>query len=83
MHLFLMGVTTLYVVKGGMFSVVFTEVIQYGILTISSIAIGIIAMYNVSPEMIRSVIPDGWTSIFFGGNLNLDWSTVSSQLQQK
>ena len=81
--LILMAVTTLYVVKGGMFSVVFTEVIQYGILTISSIAIGIIAMYHVSPEMIRSVIPDGWTSLFFGSNLNLDWSTVSSSVATK
>lgn len=81
--LILMGVTTLYVVKGGMFSVVFTEVIQYGILTISSIAIGIIAMYNVSPEMIRSVIPDGWTNLFFSGSLNLDWSTVSSAAATK
>jgi solute:Na+ symporter, SSS family len=81
--LILMAITTLYVVKGGMFSVVFTEVIQYGILTISSIAIGIIAMYNVSPEMIRSVIPDGWTSVFFGSSLNLDWSTVSSSMATK
>ena len=81
--LILMAVTTLYVVKGGMFSVVFTEVIQYGILTISSIAIGIIAMYHVSPEMIRSVVPDGWTSLFFGGNLNLDWSTVNSAVATK
>ena len=81
--LILMGVTTLYVVKGGMFSVVFTEVIQYGILTISSIAIGIIAMYNISPEMIRSVVPNGWTNMFFSGNLNLDWSAVSSTVATK
>lgn len=81
--LILMAITTIYVVKGGMFSVVFTEVIQYGILTVSSIAIGIIAMYNVSPEMIRSVIPEGWTSIFFGSGLNLDWATVSSTLATK
>ncbi|MBI1933114.1 MAG: Na+:solute symporter [Ignavibacteriales bacterium] len=81
--LILMAITTLYVVKGGMFSVVFTEVIQYGILTVSSIAIGIIAMYNVSPEMIRSVIPNGWTNIFFDSGLNLDWSTVTSSLATK
>ncbi|HVO74050.1 MAG TPA: sodium:solute symporter family protein [Ignavibacteriaceae bacterium] len=76
--LILMGITTIYVVKGGMFSVVFTEVIQYGILTISSIAIGIIAMYNVSPGMINNVIPAGWKNIFFGANLNLDWSSITS-----
>ena len=55
--LILMGITTVYVVKGGMFSVVITEVLQYGILTISSIAIGIIAMYNVSPETIPQKYP--------------------------
>jgi SSS family solute:Na+ symporter len=81
--LILMGITTLYVVKGGMFSVVFTEVIQYCILSISSIAIGIIAMYHVSPEMINSVIPDGWKSMTFGLNLNMDWSTVRYTLASK
>lgn len=81
--LILMAVTTLYVVKGGMMSVVFTEVIQYGILTVSSIALGIIAMYHVSPDMINSVIPAGWKDIFFGKNLGLDWSTVTSSLATK
>ncbi len=81
--LILMGLTTIYVVKGGMFSVVLTEVVQYGILTISSIAVGIIAMYHVSPEMIRSVIPDGWTNMFFGSSMNLDWSTVHSAVATK
>ncbi len=81
--LILMGITTLYVVKGGMMSVVATEVIQYCILSVSAIAIGIIAMYNVSPEMINSVIPEGWKSMSFGLNLNLDWSTVSSSVATK
>ncbi len=81
--LILMAITTLYVVKGGMFSVVFTEVVQYGILTIASIAVGIIAMYHVSPEMIHRVIPDGWTSMFFGSTLNLDWLTVHSEVATK
>lgn len=81
--LILMAITTLYVVKGGMFSVVITEVIQYSILTISSIAIGIIALYHVSPEMINSVLPAGWKNIFFGWNLNLDWSAVHSDVSSK
>ena len=37
--LILMGITTLYVVKGGMMSVVATEVVQYAILSLSAIAI--------------------------------------------
>jgi len=81
--LILMGITTLYVVKGGMFSVVFTEVIQYCILTVSSLAIGIIAMYHISPEMISSVVPNGWTSMFSNFSVNLDWSTVSSTVSSK
>ncbi len=81
--LILMGVTTLYVVKGGMMSVVATEIVQYCILSISAIAIGIIAMVNVSPAMINSVIPEGWKSMAFGLNLNLDWSTVHSSLATK
>jgi Na+/proline symporter len=57
--LIIMGITTFYVVKGGMFSVVFTEVIQFCILTIASIAIGIIAMMKVSPETLQAVVPSG------------------------
>ena len=81
--LILMGITTLYVVKGGMMSVVATEVIQYCILSISAVAIGIIAMYHVSPEMINSVVPEGWKSMFFGSSVNLDWASVQSALATK
>jgi SSS family solute:Na+ symporter len=81
--LILMSITTLYVVKGGMMSVVATEVLQYCILSISAIAIGIIAMVHVSPAMIQSVIPHGWGSISFGTSLNLDWSTVHSAAATK
>ncbi|MGD1007033.1 MAG: sodium:solute symporter family protein [Ignavibacteriaceae bacterium] len=81
--LILMAITTIYVVKGGMFSVVITEVLQYGILTISSIAIGIIAMFHVSPDVVNSVLPAGWKNIFFSWNLNLDWSTIHSVASSK
>lgn len=81
--LILMGITTLYVVKGGMMSVVATEVVQYCILSVSAIAIGIIAMYHVSPEMITSVVPEGWKSMGFGFNLNLDWASVHSEVATK
>ena len=66
--------TTLYVVKGGMFSVVITEVIQFFVMTLASIAIGVIAMMQVSPEMLAAVLPDGWKEITFGWMLDIDWS---------
>jgi solute:Na+ symporter, SSS family len=77
--LILMGITTFYVVKGGMFSVVITEVIQYGILTVASIAIGIIAMNQISPEALNSVLPAGWKDLSFGLHLGLDWSSVKAE----
>ncbi|MDX1674566.1 MAG: hypothetical protein R3314_07230, partial [Longimicrobiales bacterium] len=55
--LLITAITTVYVVKGGMFSVVFTEVLQFGIMTIACVWIGIIAMQQVSPEMLDAVIP--------------------------
>jgi solute:Na+ symporter, SSS family len=57
--------------------------VQYCILSLSAIAIGIIAMYNVTPEMINSVIPSGWKDLTFGINLNLDWTTVHSNVATK
>ncbi|MFB3786713.1 MAG: sodium:solute symporter family protein [bacterium] len=79
----ILGITTVYVVKGGMFSVVLTEILQFTIMTVASLAVGIIAMYKVSPAMIDQAVPDGWKSIFFGWNLNLDWSASLASVNQK
>ena len=43
------ALTTLYVVKGGMYSVVFTEVLQFVVMTVACIGVGILAMAKVSP----------------------------------
>ncbi len=81
--LIFMGITTLYVIKGGMYSVVLTELIQFGIMTITSIAIGIIAISMVTPEAIQAAVPAGWTDIFFGWNLDLDWSGILDTVNTK
>lgn len=74
--LLITAVTTVYVVKGGMFSVVFTEVLQFGIMTIASVAVGVIAMQRVSPELLDRFVPDGWRDPFFGWTLDLDWTGI-------
>ena len=79
----IMGVTTLYVIKGGMYSVVFTELLQFVIMTIAAFAIGGIAMYHVSPEALNQAIPAGWKSLFFGWELNLDWTGVIDVVNQQ
>jgi len=81
--LIFMGITTIYVVMGGMFSVVLTEVIQFFVMTISSIIIGIIAFNQVSPEALDAVIPAGWKDIFFGWRLDLDWSGIMDSVNTK
>lgn len=81
--LILMAITTFYVVKGGMFSVVITEVIQYGILTISSIAIGIIAINQVAPGALDAVVPEGWKSLWFGHTVGLNWHDISAAASPK
>jgi Na+/proline symporter len=74
--LILIGITAIYVIKGGMISVVITEVIQFCVLSVTSIAVGLIAMFKVAPEMLHKVTPEGWDNVFFGWHLNLDWSTL-------
>ena len=81
--LILTFITTVYVVKGGMVSVVITEVIQFFIMTVASVAIGLIAMYQVSPAMLEAVVPQGWGEISFGWMLDMDWSQQLEAANQK
>jgi Na+/proline symporter len=74
--LILIVITAIYVIKGGMISVVITEVLQFCVLSIASFAVGIIAMRRVAPDMLHRVVPSGWDNLFFGWRLNLDWSSL-------
>jgi len=52
-------------------------------MTISGIIIAVIAMNKVSPQMIASVVPDGWQNILFGWNLNLDWTGIMDSVNTR
>jgi len=78
-----MGITTVYVTLGGMYSVVLTDLIQYALLSGTSVIIGVIAMVKISPEMLDKVIPDGWKELIFGWHLNLDWSNLIPSVNDK
>ncbi len=71
----IMSITTVYVIKGGMYSVVFTEVLQFLIMTVACVLVGYVAFSMVSAEQINEVVPDGWKNLFFGWKLNMDWSS--------
>ncbi len=81
--LILIAITTVYVIKGGMFSVVITEVIQFCILAVASFAVGIIALTTVSADTLRRFVPAGWDNLFFGWHLNLDWSRLLPSASDK
>jgi len=76
----IMAITAVYVLLGGMISVVLTDVAQFVIMALCSLAIAIIAMRDVSTEQIAAVVPEGWDSIFFGWRMDLDWSQLMPSL---
>ena len=61
------AMTTLYVVKGGMFSVVFTEVLQFAIMTIACVWVGVIAMQAFARNA-RAWFPTAGASCFSAGS---------------
>ncbi|MGD2033999.1 MAG: Na+:solute symporter [Bacteroidales bacterium] len=70
-----------YSVLGGMTSIVWADVVQYTIMTISSVAIAVIAMIALSGNTL--VVPDGWESPFFGWKLTLDWKQIIPEVNDK
>ncbi|MFW6327461.1 MAG: sodium:solute symporter family transporter, partial [Bacteroidota bacterium] len=74
-------VATFYAILGGMVSIVWADLLQYIIMTISAIVIGVIAMNALADHTI--VVPDGWADPFFGKKLNLDWSGIIPEINQK
>jgi Na+/proline symporter len=82
--LLICGMTALYTIKGGMQSVVATEVMQFLIMTVACFGVGWVAYTMVSADQIRAVVPDGWSELWFGARLNLDWSgTLFPQVNDK
>lgn len=57
------AVTTTYVMLGGLYSVVITDVIQTIILTLAAIVIMVVAYTHVTPTMIAEKMPLDWASL--------------------
>lgn len=66
-------ITTIYTIKGGMFSVVTTEVLQYGIMVLAGILIVGFTFTEFSDVQVTAVIPSEWKNIFFGNELEAFW----------
>jgi Na+/proline symporter len=70
-----------YSLLGGMLSIVWADLVQYILMAISSIVIGIIAMNAMATH--GMLTPDGWLTPFFGMRLELDWNTIIPEVNQK
>ena len=79
----LTSIATLYVILGGMMSIVWTDVLQFTIMTVSCTIIGIIAMNKVDAASLSALVPDGWNNLFFGWELGLDWSNLMPSVNNK
>ncbi|WP_053183968.1 sodium:solute symporter family protein [Sunxiuqinia dokdonensis] len=79
----LLVLTTLYVIKGGMYSVVATEVMQFVVMTVACIAVAWFAMDQVSAEQINAAVPNGWFDIMPGWQDGLDWGGLFDQVNDK
>lgn len=70
-----------YAILGGMTSIVWADVIQYTIMTVSAVVIGVIAMNALAENPL--VVPEGWMNPFFGARLDLDWSGIIKEVNEK
>lgn len=76
-------VTGVYCVFGGMYSVVMNDLIQYALILVSALTIAVVAISLTSSEQILAHVPAGWDNLFFGWRLDLDWSNLIPQLNEK
>lgn len=70
-----------YSIMGGMSSIVWADLIQYIIMTVSSLVIAYIAMMALTTQTL--VVPDGWMSPSFSWTLNMDWSNIIPEVNDK
>lgn len=81
--IFFTAIATFFVMLGGMYSIVWADVVQFSIMTIAGVIIAVIAIQQVSPEMIAASTPQGWDSPFFGWNLDLDWKEILPSIMER
>jgi solute:Na+ symporter, SSS family len=77
------SVASIYVVLGGMFSIVWADILKFMVMTIASVAVAIIAMRNVDTAALAAVTPASWHTPFFGWALDLDWSDTFAAFNLK
>ena len=74
-------VATFYTIMGGMSSIVWADVLQFFMMAVAGIIVAVIAMKALSGN--EFLVPNGWESPFFGRKLELDWSNIIPQVNER
>jgi Na+/proline symporter len=70
-----------YSVLGGMSGIVWADVVQYLIMTVSAFVIGIIAINALNGQVLN--VPEGWMNPFFEWKMNMDWTGIIDEVNAK
>ncbi|WP_375418267.1 sodium:solute symporter family protein [uncultured Hymenobacter sp.] len=70
-----------YSIIGGMHSIVLGDMIKYAIMTVACFAIAIIAANRLQGQTLN--VPAGWYNPFFGARLELSWTGLINEVNQK
>ncbi|WP_291913514.1 sodium:solute symporter family protein [Chitinophaga sp. CB10] len=70
-----------YSILGGMSSIVWADAVQYVIRTAAAVIIAVIAMRALAVHALN--VPEGWFNPFFGWKLDLDWSRIIPEVNEK
>ena len=70
-----------YSLLGGMSGIVWADVVQFSIMTIAALVIGYLGYEAVGQNVLN--VPESWSSPFFGWELNMDWSNIIPQVNEK
>jgi Na+/proline symporter len=81
--LLILSLTTTYLLLGGWYSVVLTDLLQFVLLTTASVFIAWLAMSSVSAEMLQAKVPDGWFDLLPPWRLEMHWSGLIQGLDTK
>ena len=70
-----------YSLLGGMSGIVWADVLQFAIMTISALVVGYLGYEAIGENVLN--VPDGWMTPFFQWELDLDWSNIIPQVNEK
>lgn len=70
-----------YSLLGGMSGVVWADVVQFLIMTVAAFIIAYLGFIAVGEHTLN--VPEGWMSPFFSWELNLDWTNIIPEVNNK